>query len=918
MVYQIYSIGDAEMMTMALNAVASVFNSSVLGYLVAAAFLLGVVVMSGNYLLAIKYELNTVFFGLLLYLMMFVPKVTVGVEDVYTGQNYTVAHVPIGLAAPMSFVTSAGYNVERIFETVFTLPEQASMTQNGYMNSLKTIELLHKKVTYNNNTAMSDVYANGELGTTLNNYLNTCVHYDMVQTITAQEITRESLMKAASVLDGIKNTFVNIDLMVNLPGSTNGWVQMSCANAYNAIHGYLTSSAGIDGIDNYILGQFGMDTNTDNTTAEAILSNSFSALSVEGIDAQTYMMNAVLASYIFDGPSAILTRPAQETMNLQWATEQSLFNNIERPILAFFELFTVGVTPIIAVAVVMGAVGLGILGHYLRLIIWIALWSPLMALCNLYIIVTTSRILAKIVFFAGKNGAGLGSMVLHDTVFSQLETQLATGGMLSAAVPMLSMALVWGGSVAASGLVSRMESSATSADTSAAAPKAMNVNPAAQIESVMSGGVNTPMKETGKPSTTWSSGSAKKRAISSARDEMVSASDSFSDTVSRMNQTAKSNGISATVGSSAVSQYNKSVKSGEHWSSNVAGKTSHGHSFTDAEGDMVSRVIDGKASFGGGKLLSASISAGLQSRHGWDKKEADQAGEDFQRGFETGKLGEISSTGSETASQTQGVERNQTFSELDSMSKNLSSSAQRMRQSSDKYSEMAAKESSIGKNTTIPLEQLATQLTQPATRGKVIAAFSDAERKAYGSGKPESVSQALKQSNDLLSRNGLHIANPSDHEAVSKFLALDQLNPEASDKIVESLGFGGQGDNGLNADSHRGIAGKGLMTEEAANAGRQQIGSGPVNDVAGNQAPGSGAKQKTQDLYGEVGALQNNVQTSNDNIHDVVIGRGKEINQASEAHRAAGGFGYINEEVVKPSFDNFSSWGENNLKTEDD
>jgi hypothetical protein len=180
---------------------------------------------------------------------------------------------------------------------------------------------------------------------------------------------------------------------------------------------------------------------------------------------------------------------------------------------------------------------------------------------------------------------------------------------------------------------------------------------------------------------------------------------------------------------------------------------------------------------------------------------------------------------------------------------------------------------------------LATQLTQPATRGKVIAAFSDAERKAYGSGKPESVSQALKQS---------------------------------SDKIVESLGFGGQGDNGLNADSHRGIAGKGLMTEEAANAGRQQIGSGPVNDVAGNQAPGSGAKQKTQDLYGEVGALQNNVQTSNDNIHDVVIGRGKEINQASEAHRAAGGFGYINEEVVKPSFDNFSSWGENNLKTEDD
>jgi hypothetical protein len=38
----------------------------------------------------------------------------------------------------------------------------------------------------------------------------------------------------------------------------------------------------------------------------------------------------------------------------------------------------------------------------------------------------------------------------------------------------------------------------------------------------------------------------------------------------------------------------------------------------------------------------------------------------------------------------------------------------------------------------------------------------------------------------------------------------------------------------------------------------------------------------------------------------------------SEAHRVAGGFGYINEEVVKPSFDNFSSWGENNLKTEDD
>jgi len=139
MAYEVLSIGDAEMLYNAFQGTAMIFGNNNLNDLIKTGFTLGLLLISFRYLTNQELPLRYALVGLILYWVMFIPKDTVIIEDVYTGEVRTVANVPLGVAMPMSVISTMGVKITELFETAFSTPTEASMLQHGYLDSLNTL-----------------------------------------------------------------------------------------------------------------------------------------------------------------------------------------------------------------------------------------------------------------------------------------------------------------------------------------------------------------------------------------------------------------------------------------------------------------------------------------------------------------------------------------------------------------------------------------------------------------------------------------------------------------------------------------------------------------------------------------------------------------------------------------------------------
>jgi len=176
----IYSLGDFEMLTNALQGVAMIFGTSSLKNLVSGGFVLGMLFICTQYLVSQKFSPNHLLTGFVVYSVLFIPTTTVSVEDAYTNQVRTVANVPIGVAAPMALVSTMGLRMAQMFETAFSVPTQASMVENGYMDALNTLLKMRSEGI---GTAGTDGTTNTDVAETLSSYMDTCVMFAFLTTL---------------------------------------------------------------------------------------------------------------------------------------------------------------------------------------------------------------------------------------------------------------------------------------------------------------------------------------------------------------------------------------------------------------------------------------------------------------------------------------------------------------------------------------------------------------------------------------------------------------------------------------------------------------------------------------------------------------------------------------------------------------
>lgn len=634
--WEVYSIGDAELMYYALNGLAMIMNTGDWSTLTRIAIALGLLFAGFKAMTAFGdgRSVGPIFAAFLLGWAFFGPgsRTTVSLTDVYTGSVRQVANIPIGLAAPMSLVSKLGHRMAELMETAFSLPDTGKMTVAGYGDPLRVMLSLRDA---DPAVANSDGAASGDLRRTIGQYVADCVMID-VNNI-SPVVTRESLAKASDMWGEMgKSNWTNIDIMVYLPGLSPYPKQMSCWEAHDAITSYLNSAFATDW-GTYMMTAFGRTTGgTGNATS--VVQGALDAVGQTAVNAQTFMRNALMSNlwrygegmyYSQSGSTTatIMYTQALQQRNAQWAAEKTVFDTYARPIMALVETITIGIAPFVIVALFTGPWGFSVLANYLKLFAWISLWPPLMAVANLYTMVQARRAIDAAVS-SGLDVSTYGGM---DTLWNAASAGLAVGGMAATLVPGLALFLVWGGTTAMSGIIGRMQS-AEQINEKVAAPDIMAPAPVASVQSPDAFNSNLAVGGRGgfsasglaAPSVSLDVGQAAN--VTSAKAAMSQAQESVSQAASKTWQSAlsetNSGSISEMVGKmqtgstsrteQAVLQQAQKFAEGQGWGSREA------DAFTASAAMAFGRGASAGAKFGIGANFSANLSSTMSNSGSFD------------------------------------------------------------------------------------------------------------------------------------------------------------------------------------------------------------------------------------------------------------------------------------------------------------
>lgn len=493
--FDIISMGEYTLLADAFNGLAMIFNSGPIANMMKLAFLVGILWFGVRAAFFTKWDATPLLAGLIGYMCMFGPKVDITITDGYSGAVRVVSNVPVGIAAPMAITSHTGRYFASTFEQAFAVitPGSSYFTE-GYLNSIEVLLKMRAPT-----QGWASVAVNSRIEATLLNYIKDCVYLDLAMNDQSNpsEVDAYKLTTHPDTWAQMKTTFINV--------YTTDYIQMVGGRPQelpcNAVYNRLDAQIGSPGTwistyyDNYLQTQMAASRQAFSSSAETRIGNALAAINLSAADARTWMMNTMLGTALRNADAAyqvgqnniagtVMVTQAAQQRNAKWAAERTMFEQVARPITAFIEMFMVGASPIMAFAIAaFGHAGFSILGKFLMMHVWVTLWVPTTALVNAYLAHTTAKYVEWVQF---DRGIQLLSQSGLDQLNNQLQTQLATGGMLAAAVPMLTLMLIYGSSQVATQLASQMRGSEY-IDPKIASPDIAQPSPVMQLASSYTG-----------------------------------------------------------------------------------------------------------------------------------------------------------------------------------------------------------------------------------------------------------------------------------------------------------------------------------------------------------------------------------------------------------------------------------------------
>ena len=444
-------------------------------------------------------NLGSGLFVILFYMCFFVPQSTLHIEDMQTKKFYTMDKIPLGVSATLSVVSKIGKYLSESYEAVFVdvssdngLCSSGSMECNGYMGTLdmliKARSSLQNSAAYvaiNQAMCSSNTeYSSCDIEKSILNYMHDCTIHKVTN-----PNERFSLKNVKSFTNNEDTSFemryhsdrhlVNVYLGKGKTGT------MTCKNAGKFIedafdnanvkttifrlaspvhnmnpHDGGSVAGGGTGIDN------GTTTGRTNTAAfQGMMDEALTGLGGSSANSYEYLRNVIMQPLIEEGLRAgfvdqnmsaakITLDTAIAQRDLQLAAESSMFATMIRPLSTFLEGFVLALTPIMPFIILISLNGFAICMKYLMVLLWIQLWAPALAICNMYV-----QSVARESMAVALSGTDITSLAGISRATPILQHWLAVGGMMGASVPVLTLFILSGSIYTFNSLATSMKGS---------------------------------------------------------------------------------------------------------------------------------------------------------------------------------------------------------------------------------------------------------------------------------------------------------------------------------------------------------------------------------------------------------------------------------------------------------------------------
>lgn len=468
--------GNGEAVRAVFNGVATISGSTMMGGAMQAAALFGflVTLAVAVFKLDLKDNFSYLFVVLFCWMGMMVPKTTVLITESggygYTGRQYTVGNVPVGLAYMGYFVSSFGQSITRKAEQVNHLPDDLNYSRTGMLFGTRLMENIRE-------APIPDAQLTQDWAL----FMHQCSFFDMNL---YHFYNVQDLAQSADILATLTHTnqalFTNVSQIASRRGNMlqyNGKSKtMTCNEAAkelkdrtrfyskNYLPGYIadrvfaglgTNSAGINRVN--ALATLG------NSSFQYLLDNArFDTL--KNIE-QAAMVEVIRQAGIINGqrnrnPAAVQQAFAQVQARNQYIAAQKTSSSMASwnlPLIrSAAEAILIGLFPFVMILAMLGGImAFRLLSFYMMSMLWIQLWAPVASIINMIMTMNAKRL------FSVEAANGVITPGTGDTLLMAAADAQAAAGAAMWLIPVIAGALAMGGRSLMNGMMG-MTSSAKS------------------------------------------------------------------------------------------------------------------------------------------------------------------------------------------------------------------------------------------------------------------------------------------------------------------------------------------------------------------------------------------------------------------------------------------------------------------------
>lgn len=447
-VWTVYAFGNAQAVSDAFRALSNFASSGTFQSLVSMIAVMGVLAVGAaggfNPGMAKRFIGYVVGVFLVCYIFFGVSNggpivVNVEVIDSVDATWKAPVTVPAVVGIPASIISTAGFRMTEAIEASFAMPPELKMSKGAPFN-LATAMLAD---------ARQARITDPNLSSSLAYYVQDCFTIGVAQ----GALQANKLITSTNFLNDIH--FANKSVMVNtLLSEPKGEPDIvDCDKAWNLINTAVTAQGGTSA-------EFLKDASAWSKTPAMSVVNSAADATAHwasnggtndgaSMVKQSAILSAFRGSYsqaaIQTGNSEFLTglamSQATEAQRTSWITGAEVFNKTMGYIFAVLQVFVYAITPLVLCAALIPGLGLALLKNFMQILLWLAIWQPMLAIVNFIIISMQQAELGGILSNGGQYGFTLANMGIISEKTANLRAAATFVGTM---VPALAWAMVKG------------------------------------------------------------------------------------------------------------------------------------------------------------------------------------------------------------------------------------------------------------------------------------------------------------------------------------------------------------------------------------------------------------------------------------------------------------------------------------------